>query len=293
MKRVNFLAFILVTLCGMANASAATSGIASISGNFEGTGSSKITYSTDGDQTSIDFHPSNGTGAKHYTFTKIDECSTMQVYKVRDGEVDDLAVDGSCSSQGGQIYIYVYSWDASNKNFCLRRVVSGEKSDITDNKLFPTEKVNRVSGCIEIGKTDGLIYESDGKTQNLISTRLAAVNKFKSAPPLAKDFISDLSDVDVAEISSNIGPGNVQTANDLAFYMINLGKDYWAGQILTSIVNTFPDRVVAKLNLADAYWNIQGGKDSAKIWYSKYSDQMKNSDKASKIPSRVTERIAQ
>ncbi|WP_312400015.1 tetratricopeptide repeat protein, partial [Chryseobacterium sp.] len=61
--------------------------------------------------------------------------------------------------------------------------------------------------------------------------------------------------------------------------------------LLKKIIQKFPSRVVAYLNLADNYWAIND-KDLAKKNYKKYIELMKSQNKdQSKIPQRVFERI--
>jgi tetratricopeptide (TPR) repeat protein len=83
---------------------------------------------------------------------------------------------------------------------------------------------------------------------------------------------------------------NVQQYNDIGYYLQQSGNNKEAVFLLTRILEKFPTRVVACLNLADAYWEI---KDTAKAkeYYQKYVSLMKTQAKdLKKIPQRVYDR---
>ncbi|WP_128414177.1 hypothetical protein [Chryseobacterium sp. Leaf394] len=85
----------------------------------------------------------------------------------------------------------------------------------------------------------------------------------------------------------NLDIVNVELANNLAFDLQNENINISSKLILESIVEKYPDRVVAWLNLGDVYWSL---KDSikAKDAYQKYISLMKSQKKdLSKIPQRV------
>jgi hypothetical protein len=83
---------------------------------------------------------------------------------------------------------------------------------------------------------------------------------------------------------------NLTKYNDIAYYL-EQSKEYdEAVFLLEKIINVFPDRTVAYLNLGDAYWGL-GNTDKAKKAYKIYFGQMKESRKGPKIPYRVLERM--
>ncbi len=84
---------------------------------------------------------------------------------------------------------------------------------------------------------------------------------------------------------------NLTTYNDLAYYLQESGNNEEAIYLLEKIITQFPNRVVAYLNLADAYWNTNQ-KEKAKAHYKKYYNVMHQQNKnLSKIPNRVIERM--
>ncbi|MFV0531965.1 MAG: tetratricopeptide repeat protein [Flavobacteriales bacterium] len=87
-----------------------------------------------------------------------------------------------------------------------------------------------------------------------------------------------------------INSSNVKQANNLAFRLENGNEFEGAIILLERIIHKSPDRVVAYLNLADAYWGIDN-KEKAKENYKKYIELMINQGKDLKrIPQRVYDR---
>jgi hypothetical protein len=78
-------------------------------------------------------------------------------------------------------------------------------------------------------------------------------------------------------------------SNDLGFLFEESGHYGEAVELLSYIVSNNPDRVVAYLNLADAYWGL-GNKKQAAENYKKYNSLMVQSGKTAKVPKRVIER---
>jgi hypothetical protein len=223
-----------------------------------------------------------------YHIKNMDECNTVDFYQVENSPF--VAVDGSCAGQGGQIHIYLFVWDKRFLNWCMRREIVGERADLPGGRLFSSEIVSRVTGCTVIGDTGAISYEAPKSTLAQVSERLASIQILKNNRELLKVFLASLHDFDISEIVNHINIDNLKNVNDLAFYMVNASDYYGAGQILSEIVEKFPGRVVAKLNLADAFWNIDGAKDKAKEMYQKYNEQMKDFNKEALIPIRAIER---
>lgn len=103
----------------------------------------------------------------------------------------------------------------------------------------------------------------------------------------------------------NMVPLSVKTVakyNDIAFYMqefantlnydplIKYNTLNTSIYILEKVLEKFPDRMVAYLNLADAYWEFKDERSTAKKYYKMYLQFYKDKN-SKKIPSRVLERI--
>lgn len=87
-----------------------------------------------------------------------------------------------------------------------------------------------------------------------------------------------------------ISNGNIAIYNDIAFYLLETGQLQFSLELINEILKINPSRVVAWLNLADTYWQLDE-KNKAKKSYQKYIELMKSQNKdLSKIPQRVYDR---
>ncbi|MBU3916190.1 tetratricopeptide repeat protein [bacterium] len=87
-----------------------------------------------------------------------------------------------------------------------------------------------------------------------------------------------------------IQKANVDRYNDFGFFLEQAGRYKKAIQLLEKVVDKFPERVLAYINLGDAYHgNNDVGK--AKQAYQKYIDLMKKEGKEKKIPKRIYDRL--
>lgn len=84
-------------------------------------------------------------------------------------------------------------------------------------------------------------------------------------------------------------PNNIGWSNDLGFLFEQAGFYPEAAELLKHITLKHPDRIVAYLNLADAYWAL-GKRAQAREAYDQYYEKMVAAKKPSKIPSRVISR---
>ncbi|WBV59849.1 tetratricopeptide repeat protein [Chryseobacterium camelliae] len=83
---------------------------------------------------------------------------------------------------------------------------------------------------------------------------------------------------------------NIETANNQAYALQQIGENYSSHALLEEIIKKSPERVVAYLNLADSYWDLND-KNKAKETYQKYISLMKSQKKeVSKIPERAYQR---
>ena len=75
--------------------------------------------------------------------------------------------------------------------------------------------------------------------------------------------------------------------NNVAFYLYKHGFNEEAVYILEKIVEKFPNRVVAYLNLADAYYALEENPSKYKKMYQTYVRLMKEQGKSKRVPKRV------
>lgn len=80
--------------------------------------------------------------------------------------------------------------------------------------------------------------------------------------------------------------------NDIGYYLEQSGLYEEAIYILEKIIEAYPERTVAYINLGDAYWGM-GNYIKAKESYKVYIKQMKNKGKENIIPKRVLKRGAE
>lgn len=87
-----------------------------------------------------------------------------------------------------------------------------------------------------------------------------------------------------------IDPAHVGAINDYGYFLEQAGRLEQAIFVLSQVVEQFPARTPAYLNLGDAYQKA-GHTDKAKASYAKYVDLMEKSGKGSKVPARVRQAL--
>lgn len=87
-----------------------------------------------------------------------------------------------------------------------------------------------------------------------------------------------------------ITKNNATKYNNIAYYLEQAGAYKEAIYLLEKIIEKFPNRTVAYINLGDAYWN-DNNKEKAKKAYQTYIHQMKEQGKENRIPKKVLERV--
>jgi hypothetical protein len=106
----------------------------------------------------------------------------------------------------------------------------------------------------------------------------------KDAASASLDFLNSIT------IDENaITQGTVDKFNDLGFFLEQGGECLKAIPVLLKVVERFPARTVAYLNLADAYWGVNNNLE-ANNNYSKYVALMRENGKELKIPKRAIDR---
>jgi hypothetical protein len=93
----------------------------------------------------------------------------------------------------------------------------------------------------------------------------------------------------VHELTLIVSDDNVGPLNDYAYYLYRNKNSVLAALLLKEIHKKFPERVVAILNLADAYWDI-GMKSDACPLYKEYIAKMKKNGKGGRIPQSAKSR---
>lgn len=153
------------------------------------------------------------------------------------------------------------------------------QSTRTHTEFNPEESVDKTT--IKKGKAVTLLY-LDGRYRNIDLKQVE--NKVKGSGSHQMRFYKSLIK------AQPITRDNVRIYNDIAFYLEQNDHNEEAIYILNEVVRKFNERVVAYLNLADAYWK-RGNKQDAYVNYWQYADTMHKKNKQNKIPARVNERL--
>lgn len=82
---------------------------------------------------------------------------------------------------------------------------------------------------------------------------------------------------------------NVGPLNDYVYYLCRNKNSVLAARLLKEVHKKFPERVVAILNLADAYWDIGMKSDACPI-YKEYIAKMTKNGKDGRIPQSAKSR---
>ena len=206
---------------------------------------------------------------------------------------NDIIVLGSCCV--GVSEIAQFQYNAKVNNWLLYKTVYIEKSTglLTDidvqyypysfsinGKKYPANEKLYLQNSIQNKKISETIFNVEYEKLKL-SKNLTKYN-FKYS---YEDLYLLLKNIPITE-------SNINKYNDLAFYLAQNEKiSFEAIYLYNEILQKFPDRIVAYLNLGDCYWSI-GNEDLAKENYKKYIDLMKSQKKdLNKIPKYVWERI--
>lgn len=199
-------------------------------------------------------------------------------------------LDSTYHGVQGDIYIELYKWSLDKKNWILTKIIIGETPDPLNDKFTPSLQVTNIECCHLLGsninykKVDEAITQK--KVNEILGYRISLYNKGK-----VEKAIKDIDIYDAVEYQAALNDKNLVFLNNLAFYLEE-NNPTASAIILEQILKKYPDRLAAKLNLADSYWSIMGGNNAPKIrrLYQEYKDMMINKGLEEKIPKRVFER---
>ncbi|WP_404991515.1 tetratricopeptide repeat protein [Cupriavidus pauculus] len=261
----------------------------SLAGDFEGKNKvGEFIYENNSYGLSISYYSPSLNNTTYFLVAKFDECSVMALYSVP--RTRNIAIDGTCQGQGGRIYRKIYEWKDEYSSWCMVREITGERADLTMGIVASVESVARVINCSRIGASDTYEYESSALVDKKIDDEILRFRAAESGESTLMEYLDSLPSYSVSELISHINANNVQDINNLSFYLSENGRSYEAIPVLEAIVKRYPRRIVAKLNLADAYW-LNNFSQKASCFYKEYCDDMISNGLKSKIPSRVGDRI--
>jgi hypothetical protein len=208
-----------------------------------------------------------------------------------------ILIGASCCGNFKTTEINYYKFFDEINNWILYK----NSSSVIESDFIPTIELNYLDYSYLI---DGKLLNKKGIKENETIKRKKKnedffnilFNKCKKANDnnSIEKTSANLNFDDLAELlyTIPINKDNINNYNDLAYY-IGLCNDGKTSSVflLKCIINKYPTRTVAYLNLGDAQWGLED-KQNAKKSYKKYIELMKTQGKdLNKIPKRVYDRI--
>lgn len=209
-----------------------------------------------------------------------------------------------------------FRYDGAAKSFDLTQVLLNENNTECDQSLLSTHAIDsRALAFTSIADFDGarafgalkdlrFAHQNSGLAAEKLMPEMASSN-FDAAlkaykadndeelKPLVSYFMAGdedgACDPESYIVEKYYFPQQVGWPNDLGFLFEQAGYYLEAAELLKHITLKHPDRVVAYLNLADAYWEL-GKRTQAQEAYNQYYQRMTATQKQSKIPHRVISR---
>ncbi|MGE8358679.1 tetratricopeptide repeat protein [Pseudomonas sp.] len=217
---------------------------------------------------------------------------------------------------GAYNFNLTFRYDGASKAFDLTQVLLNENNTACDQSLLSTYAIDgKTLGFASLADFDGtrafgtlkdlrLKHQTAGLAAEKLMPETAsrnfdaALKAYKAGnreelKTLASYFMAgdDEGACDPASyiVEKYYFPGKVGWSNDLGFLFEQAGYYQEAAALLEHITRKHPDRVVAYLNLADAYWALDQ-KDAARNAYGQYHEKMVATGKQARIPERVIAR---
>jgi hypothetical protein len=209
-----------------------------------------------------------------------------------------------------------FKYDSAAKSFDLTQVLLNENNTECEQSLLSTYVIDKQNlaftsiadfdGARVFGKLKDLRfeYQTSGSASEKLMPQTesdnfnAALQAYKAGDSeklkiLASYFIAgegdDTCDPGKYIVEKYYFPKKIGWSNDLGFLFEQAGYYQEAAELLKHITLKHPDRMVAYLNLADAYWAL-GKKEPAQKAYTQYYEKMIEAGKQTRIPERVQSR---
>ena len=192
--------------------------------------------------------------------------------------------------------IHTFTIDSmDNVLFKLEYNIQSTRNHLTIDCSEPSEtfSIDNYLSYNNISFTTTNIYSFNGFQEGIEPTvdpyYLKIDSIFNSSNP---EYMSIWGNINIVEVLLNeikVEKHNIQKFNDIAYYFEQNGLYHSAILILKEVIKVKPNRIVAYINLGDAYWGL-GDKTKAKESYTKYVDLMKKSNISGKIPKRILSR---
>lgn len=230
---------------------------------------------------------------------------------------DHLLLTTREEGNGAYNFNLKFRYDGATKSFDLTQVLLNENNTECDQSLLSSYAIDsKAVGVTSVADFDGARAFDALRALRLAHQRSSAVTAEKLMPEtVASNFDTALRAYKAGneqELKTLVGyflageedgacdprsyivekyyfPQRVGWSNDLGFLFEQAGHYPEAVELLKHITRKHPDRVVAYLNLADAYWALDE-REQAREAYNQYYEKMLAAQKQARIPPRVLER---
>ena len=205
---------------------------------------------------------------ENYSFDGIYSLVKIKEYKEGD---NILYIKTVFNGAGGEIKEYFISY--VNNNWKLNKSISSY-STYSKTKVCVFNNSTNNEKCINIkNENNNFILDITRRLKNKVDISF-----------ISTEYIFSLLN------EYRLLPINLIQYNNLAYYLEQAKAYKESIYLLEKILEKYPKRTVAYLNIADAYWG-DNNKDKAIENYKIYISQMKENGKENKIPKKVFERI--
>jgi tetratricopeptide (TPR) repeat protein len=178
----------------------------------------------------------------------------------------------------------VYLLKALEEINCPFWITIQNKNDSLYYSFFKENKIVK-KGILIKSKNNGDVYLNFSKEFTGIYSKneITIQNYGNSTNEYERIPYCDLKYLNLVK-NEKITVSNLEYYNDKGYYLEQSGLYKEAIYLLEKIIENFPDRTVAYINLGDAYWGL-GKKEHAKKAYLVYVEQMTSKNKKEKIGS--------
>ncbi len=197
--------------------------------------------------------------------------------------------------EGCKDYMYGYEYIMNiyklYANFFLKIIVLNSKYNGFEGEYFCENKKYLYVDANNINKLDSKI----NITNNMIldSLKLLITSEYATQNKISFNLKDSSFNTDALKAILNEIPISTKTLtpyNDIAYYLEKAQAYQESIYLLEKIIEKYPNRIVAYINLGDAYLGNKQ-KDKAIQSYKKYIELMKQAGKENKIPKRVLELV--
>lgn len=173
--------------------------------------------------------------------------------------------------------------DYNGELYSLKEMIFTDANKIIkEKKALPSKKIQDYCNLYNNFYFKNTPYEGLFSYLFLVNSKYVKQSKVCLTPKFSK--ISSIKTLYIATSE------DVEKYNNMAYFIQQSGANKESACLLEKIIEKFPDRTVAYLNLGDAYWGL-GDKEKAIIAYHVYIDQMKQKGWEMRIPKVVLDRI--